>query len=30
LPRQRDPNRPDQNILLNEQSLDLIVNGLRD
>lgn len=30
LPRQRDPNRPDQNILLNEQSLDLIVSGLRD
>jgi cell surface protein SprA len=30
LPRQRDPNRPDQEILLNEQSLDLIVNGLRD
>lgn len=30
LPRQRDPNQPDQVILLNEQSLNLIVNGLKD
>ncbi|MBF8294664.1 MAG: hypothetical protein HW389_1209 [Bacteroidetes bacterium] len=30
LPRQRDPNQPDQIILLNEQSLDLLVNGLKD
>jgi cell surface protein SprA len=30
LPRQRDPNQPDQVILLNEQSLDLNVNGVRD
>jgi len=30
LPRQRDPNRPDQTILLNEQSLDLLVSGLKD
>ncbi len=30
LPRQRDPNQPDAVILLNEQSLDLNVNGLKD
>ena len=30
LPRQRDPNQPDQVILLNEQSLNLNVNGLKD
>ncbi len=30
LPRQRDPSQPDQIILLNEQSLDLIVSGLKD
>ena len=30
LPRQRDPNHPDQLVLLNEQSLDLIASGLKD
>jgi cell surface protein SprA len=30
LPRQRDPSQPDQPILLNEQSLNLIVSGLKD
>ncbi len=30
LPRQRDPNQPDAVILLNEQSLALNVNGLKD
>ena len=30
LPRQRDPSQPDQVILLNEQSLNLNINGLKD
>ncbi len=30
LPPQRDPNQPDQIIILNEQSLDLIANSLKD
>ncbi|MCX6144924.1 MAG: cell surface protein SprA, partial [Ignavibacteriales bacterium] len=30
LPRLRDPNQPDQVVLLNEQSLNLNVNGLKD
>jgi len=30
LPRLRDPNQPDQVILLNEQSLNLNINGLKD